>query len=114
MPDVTLNPSDSSASGVELAYRTSITAADDYFFNNNGRVLLHVKKGAGADTTITIVTPGTVDGLAIADRVVVIATDEEVFMGPFAPSTYNNSEHQVQFGVTGVVTDLEVGLIRVK
>lgn len=39
-------------------------------------VFLEVNNGAGASVTVTLVTPGTVDGLAIADRAMVIPAGE--------------------------------------
>ena len=38
---------------------------------------IHVKNGGGSPTTVTITTPGTVDGLAIADRAVVVTNATE-------------------------------------
>lgn len=36
-------------------------------------VFLHVKNGSGASINVILVTPGTVDGLAIGDRTVAVA-----------------------------------------
>jgi len=66
--------------------------ADNYIVRNNGRVLLHfVKTGAGA-ATITVVTPNTVGGLAIAEQTFVVpATTGNVWAGPFDPGIYNDA-----------------------
>lgn len=42
--------------------------------------LLHVKNGSGGSLTVTLVTPGTEEGLAIADRTAVIADGAEWFI----------------------------------
>lgn len=42
------------------------------------RILLLVKNGDASAHTVTLVTPGTVDGLAIADRAVVVAAGATV------------------------------------
>lgn len=39
-------------------------------------VFLEVNNGSGASVTVTLATPGTVEGLAIADRAVVIPAGE--------------------------------------
>lgn len=71
----------------------SFTAAnvDGHEINNSGRMFLYVKNGDASPITVTIVTPGTVDGLAVADKTVTVpATDEEV-IGPFPPQYYNQA-----------------------
>lgn len=48
-------------------------------------VFLHVRNGDVASMTVTLVTPGTVDGLAIADRTVTVdAGDEQMIPVPAA------------------------------
>ena len=67
----------------------TLTATDDYFFENNGRVLVHVTNGATAGS-ITFETVGTQDGLAVADRVATIAVDADLYFGPFQTNFYND------------------------
>lgn len=43
-------------------------------------VLLHVKNTDAASHTVTLATPGTVDGLAVADRAVTVPAAGEVFV----------------------------------
>jgi hypothetical protein len=68
--------------GLEAVY----TAAnvDGHTCDGGDSVILHVINGDGADKTVTIQTPGTVGGLAIADRAVVVTAGEERFirLGP--------------------------------
>lgn len=69
---------------------TAATSGNNYYIPNNGRVLLI----AEADTTsnVTIATPGSIDGNAIADLVLALAdTDVRVF-GPFPPAVYNDAQ----------------------
>ena len=49
--------------GLEPSY--SNAAADGNNFENTGREFVHVKNGSGSAVTVTIQTPGTVDGLAV-------------------------------------------------
>lgn len=44
------------------------------------QVVLHVKNGGGSPDTVTLVTPGTVSGLAIADQTVSVAAGAEKFI----------------------------------
>ena len=92
MADVTKAPEDVVRGGLAAAYNSGLSTSDTYVIENNGRVILHFKKtGAGA-CTVTITTPGTVDGLAVADRTVnVPATTGDVFMGPFPREDYNTA-----------------------
>lgn len=62
--------------------------ADGHSLPNSGTEFFHVKTG-GTTCTVTVQTPGNVDGLAIADRPVLIGTNSERFFGPYPPSIYN-------------------------
>jgi len=91
MGDVTLAPTAAVPTGIASSTQ-AMAIADNYIVRNNGRVLLHfVKTGAGA-ATITVVTPNTVGGLAIAEQTFVVpATTGNVWAGPFDPGIYNDA-----------------------
>jgi hypothetical protein len=119
MGTVTLAVQDLSRSGVTPA-RTAAGASpllnvtDTFNFNNTGKEFLHfMKSGAGA-CTVTIVTPGTVDGLAVADRTVTVAaTTGDVMIGPFPPGYYNTAGTATFAGFTvSEVTGLTCAIIR--
>ena len=61
---------------------------DGHSIPNSGRELVHVKAGA-TPTTVTIQTPGTIDGMAVADRTVTVPASQERMIGPFPPEIYN-------------------------
>lgn len=105
MADSTLAPTAAAASGT-TANPTAMAVGTNYIVRNNGRVLLHfVKTGAGS-ANITVVTPGTVGGLAIADQTFVVpATTGNVWAGPFPPSIYNDAS-----GDLDVSTDEDTGI----
>ena len=95
---------------VQPIIRTGLTASysdattGGIAFANEGRSVVHIKNGSGATTTLTIVTPGTVDGLAISDRTVQIAAATEEFIGPFQPGIYNQSTDVVHVDISTAST----------
>ena len=111
MPDVDLTVYPALRSGrVVTDLATTIANANTYYFRNNGRMLLHVTNSTGSTVTLTFETPGTVDGLAIADRTATLATDKEGVFGPFPPAVYNNGDGEVKvtFNEDVYVTVLQV------
>ena len=70
--------------------------ANHNYFANDGQTFLYVKNASGSPITVTINTPGLVDGLAIADLTVSVpATTGERMIGPFPPGIYNQSDGSV-------------------
>jgi hypothetical protein len=79
---------------------------------NSGDEFIHVKNTHTSAQTVTIETPATVDGLAVADREVEIpANTGDKIIGPFPSSTYNDSAGKVQLTYDGV-TDLTIAVIK--
>lgn len=76
-----------SISGLEATY--SAVAASDTF-SNTGDIIIHVVNGDASDNTVTVVTPKTVAGLAVADVSVTVTAGESRFIGPFDPAVFNN------------------------
>ena len=73
---------------------------------NDGREFIHVKNGGGSSINVTIQTPGTVDGNAIADLVVAVGAAAEKKIGPFPPDTYNQDDGSIyiDYSAVGSVT----------
>ena len=84
--------------GLALTYN----AADlEMMAPNDGNVFLHFKNTNGATRDITVITPGTVYGLAVADLVVTIAiTTGDRMIGPLPPAIFNQSDGSVHFNVS--------------
>lgn len=59
---------------------------------NDGRIFMEVKNDDASSQTVTVPTPGDVDGLAIADLVVSLTAGQTKLIGPFAPGTFNQSD----------------------
>ena len=82
MADVALNPIDlAGTAGKALAYMTPADVADVYQMPNNERTLLVIKNGTGA-MDVTIATHKVLDGLTVPDKVVNVAANSEVIVGP--------------------------------
>ena len=79
-----------SSAGLEPTYSAAVLT-DGNMFRNTGKEILHVVNADASPTTVTLVTPATVAGLAIADQTIVIAAGEERMMGHLDPNVYNQS-----------------------
>lgn len=93
--------------GLTPAFAAAAGGGDE--FVNTGNEYVEVINGDATEKTVTVVTPGTVDGLAIADRPVVIAAGARAKIGPFPTGTYNNSASKVQLTYSAV-TSVTVGV----
>jgi hypothetical protein len=111
MAETRLTPQDLSDQGITPSYTTSLSDSDTYLVNNDGKVFLHFKKTGAGDCDVTIQTPATVHGLAVAERTVTVpATTGDKMIGPFPPSVFNDGQ-DVKFTLSEV-TDLSVAVIR--
>lgn len=92
----------------------SFTAAntDGNFFDNNGRCFIEVKNTAVTSVDVTLATPGLVDGLAIADRIVsVVGTTGDKMVGPLPTNIYNDASGRVNLTYSHV-TNVVIGVFR--
>lgn len=72
---------------------------------NDGHVMLEVKNGSASPINVTVQTPGTVDGLAISELVVVVpATSGDKMIGPFPPGIYNQPDGTIYVDFSDVTT----------
>lgn len=106
MADVPVTPAKANSSGVTVgSAAVSMSASDNYIVRNNkGLVLLFIKTGAG-EATITVVTPNSVDGNAIADKTFAVPASTGVVVATFNPSVYNDGSGDID-----VSTDDDTGL----
>lgn len=93
--------------------RASIASGGDAV-PNNGRTYVIIKNGGGVGSlTVTIPTPATVDGLAVADITLTIpkTTNNEQVAGPFNPTVFNNGGGAVAFTYSGDPADIAASTI---
>ncbi len=76
--------------GLAPSYAAGDSANGHSFDNEGHNVFLQVKNADASPINVTIITPGTVDGHAIADLVVSIpATTGDKMIGPFPAAVYD-------------------------
>lgn len=77
-----------SRTGTDPGYESCNGDGDD--FVNTGSEVLLVLNQDEVSRNVTIITPGTVDGLPVGDRVVAVPAGAHRLIGPFPKQFYNN------------------------
>jgi hypothetical protein len=73
-------------------------------FPNTGSEVVVIKNGSGSPITLTVVTPATVDGLAVADLTASIGAGETRMVGPFPTAVYSDGSGNVSLTYSAVTT----------
>ena len=96
MAEVRLTPEAVLPTGLAASYTGSLSTENTYLVRNTGRTVLHVKKSGAGDCEVTIATPATLGGLAVAEQAVTVpATTGDRFIGPFPTHIYNDGNHDL-------------------
>ena len=93
--------------GVVEAF-TSVTTADGFRFKNDGKQLLVIATDAGA-LVVGFVTPGLIDGQAVADRSETQTAAVIWIYGPFPPAIYNDADGYVDVTIDADLSDADEG-----
>ncbi len=91
--------------GLEVTYAAADSTNDHSFDNAGQDIFLHVINGAVV-CNVTIITPQTIDGLAVADPIINIPATEDRFIGPFRNDLYGQAEPDAGFAKS-VFIDLD-------
>lgn len=75
-------------------------------------LFLYVTNGDSGSHTVTVATPGTVDGLAVGDRAVVIAAGDFAFI-PMLEGLYKDPSDGLAHITYDAVTSVKVAAVRV-
>jgi hypothetical protein len=111
MAVVTVQDITRSSNGLTPAYAAGSTT-ETYLIPNNGDVFVHLKKSDAADCVVTIATPNTVQGLAIADYTATVpASTGDKMIGPFDPRDFNTAQGQLSMTLSEVA-GLTFGVFR--
>ena len=91
MADIRIIPQTVTKVGAAPTFQGSLTTSDVYLVQNNGATWIEVKKSGAGSCTVTVQTPRTVDGIAVAEHTFnVPATTGDMVVGPFPPDTFND------------------------
>lgn len=105
-----LSPQLPTFAGVAVTYAAAAAGGDT--FVPSARRRLHVKNGGASPITVTITTPATYAGLAIADAGGSVAAGAEVAFGPFDPALFADSGGVAAVTYTAV-TSVTVAVLEV-
>lgn len=97
------------ATGTAATYHAATATTGDKVAAVDGTVL-HVKNGSGVSTTVTIDTPGTVEGLDIENREVAIPAGEDRFIA--LSKVYRNPADGLATVVCAPVTTVTFAVVR--
>lgn len=86
----TVAPQRPNLTGLAATYAAASAGGDK--FDPGERVVLHVKNASAASVTVTVVTPNTILGLAVADAQVAVPAGAERFIGPFPREHFAGSD----------------------
>ena len=113
MPRTALTVTDFTRAGVaEPSEQNGDFTNGNYIASNDGRIGLIVRNANAGTQSITVLTPGTVDGLAIADLTISIPAGATRYIGPFGTGTFNQTDGSIYIDVS-VATDLKFRPIRI-
>lgn len=98
-----------------LAATYEAANVDGNMFDNLGDEIIHVKNGGAGAINVTLPTPATQAGLAVADLVVAVPAGAERLIGRLSPGTFNQpsgaDEDRVYLDYD-VVTSVTVAVLR--
>lgn len=103
----TLTDNEITRAGFTEAMESAAGGGDEFL--NDGSQFLRIANGDASPMDVTIVSQSTVDGLAVADRVVTVAAGTVKLIGPFSPGVYNDANGKVQLTYSSA-TSLTVGV----
>ena len=112
MAQLTVNSVVAAGLAASGTFDTPEIGGDTFVNRGDLRTFLAVDNQSASPVTLTVTTPTTLDGMAVADRAVVVPAGQMVFVGPFKASTYNQADEQVGF-VLSAITDVTVAVFKV-
>lgn len=108
----TLAPQVASIAGLDLTFAATDQTNGDEFASDE-RTMLVVRNTTAGAINLTIVTPGTVDGLAIEDRVIAVPAGPGLvrYYGLGSATAYVSST-TMRVKVTAAAVGLELAMLR--
>lgn len=106
----TLTTQSVTTAGLAATYSTPTATTGDRFLPAAG-TFIHIKNGNASSCTITLTTPFTMDGLALADRVITVPGTTERFIA--VPDTLYRSSDGLGDFVVAPITTVTVAVVRI-
>jgi hypothetical protein len=91
-----------SRDGLEPVMESAAGGGDTFVNAHGNRTFLRVDNGSGGDVDVTVTTTATVDGLAVADKVVTVTAGETRYLGPYQTDVYGETVSVAYESVTSV------------
>ena len=107
----TLTTQEVDLDGVEVTFASAAGGGDS--FTPSSRTFLWLKNASGGDITVTVDTPGTVIGLAVANSVTTVQAGEDRLIGPFPYEHFAQTDGLADITYSGVTT-LTVAVLKLK
>ena len=103
MADRRLTPDEAAVSGTAPNVISDLSTTDTHQVKNDGSVVLRFAKTGSGACLVTMITPGTVSGYAIADPTATVPASTGVrYCGPFPTAVFSNSSGDLEFTVSDV------------
>ncbi|KKM73945.1 hypothetical protein LCGC14_1405400 [marine sediment metagenome] len=103
MADRTITPQRPGHAGATTTRTGSLLVPDTHIVRNDGATFLLFEKSAAVNCVVTVQTPATVGGLAVAERTFTItASGGDMVVGPFPPAIFNDAVGDLRFTLTDV------------
>lgn len=111
MARTAITPQAATAAGRAVTYEAANLDGNSYGLS--ARRAVHVKNGSAGALTARIITVGTVEGLAIADRDIPVPAGSDRLIAVGDSSIYRQSDGSVHVDYPGGVTSLTVAVIEI-
>lgn len=96
MPRVAIPATAVQRSGTAQPALTNGDATNDHYIEaNDGRIMLEIVSTDAGAQTVEVETPGSVDGLAVANLSIAVGAGLTVVAGPFPPAVYNQPDGSI-------------------
>jgi hypothetical protein len=99
--------------GTTPTYTGSLSTSNTYKVPHDDRTFVHFKKSGAGACTVTIQTPATLRGRAVAEATYTVpATTGDVMIGPFPADVFRQSDGTVNITLSEV-TGLTMAALRI-
>jgi len=95
-----------------ITFAAADAVGDDFVSTGKELVLVEHTNGAGSSVTLTVTTTATIDGEAVADKVITINPGETHALGPWPQQWYNDPATAKVSLSWSAVTDIMLAVIK--